>query len=239
MNQAIIRRAPAVEPVSVSPKLGTVRFIAGDDSVDRYRTVIDPVGMRTDGFTRNPVLLFEHGQDQNRGTLPIGLVEDIGVERIQGRARTMATARFDLEDEFARSVFRCYQRGVMRGFSVRIIPKVSSPPSREEMRVRPDLQDCQTVYRSSELAEVSAVAVPGNANALATEVARGFKVCRSLRESLESKEVAPPSWFATFVASGVKLRDLPPDKRLELGEWIASVGDEELLRDYTAVAIRT
>lgn len=148
-----------------------VRAIVNDESVDHYRTVIDPFGADLDGYMRNPVCLYEHGKSQPRGTLPIGSCVAIGNERIKGMECLVATIKFS-PDEFSDMLFESYASGAMRGWSVNMLPREASPPTPQEIRARPDLASCEMVYRSWKLMELSAVAIPGNANALTMGVER-------------------------------------------------------------------
>jgi len=52
---------------------------------------------------------------------------------------------------------------------------VSVPPTSAERRARSDWQGCEIVYRSWELIDLSVTVVPGNRNALTTEVLRTGK----------------------------------------------------------------
>src|SRR5262249_34683164 len=81
-------------------------------------------------------------------------------------------------DEYSQTLFEMYRDGYLSGWSVRALPQEGTygPPTYEEKRARPELEECETVYRKWELAEYSAVAVPGNADALTTLVNRGIWV---------------------------------------------------------------
>jgi hypothetical protein len=45
-------------------------------------------------------------------------------------------------------------------------------PTRDEIRSRPELKDCETIFRKWKLLELSVVSIPGNANTLTTDVLR-------------------------------------------------------------------
>jgi len=59
---------------------------------------------------------------------------------------------------------------------VNVLPnnKRCSPPTKEEIRARPELSECIMMYRSGDLAEYSGVAVPGNAETLSILAERGI-----------------------------------------------------------------
>lgn len=138
--------------------------------LDRYKTVIDPKGAKLENYRRNPVVLWEHGKDPRRFTDPIGRnvwVRSNGGERPK---ELLAKTRF-LEDDFSQQRYEWYRDGVLSAFSVNILPDDtgSSPPTKDEMRARPELADCAMMYRSWELAEYSGTTVPGNADCLTGE----------------------------------------------------------------------
>jgi hypothetical protein len=148
--------------------------------LDRYRTVIKSAGVDFANYRKNPVVLFEHGKSPVRGTLPIGRnlwVKPDGV----GNGRILAKTIF-AKDEFSDLLFSFYKDGTMRGWSISILPEDVGPPSRDEVRSRPEMKDCELVYRSSEMLEYSAVGIPGAADclsdpelrSLSTLVVRGF-----------------------------------------------------------------
>lgn len=138
------------------------------DIVDRYRTVILPSGGQLDNYRKNPVVLLNHygsivGKNQwivNRGGKLV--------------AKTVFMGR-ELSEE-ADQVFRMYQEGYMRGFSISFAPDpdASSKPTKEELAARPDWDGARTIFRKWELIEYSAVTVPANPDALAEAVSRGW-----------------------------------------------------------------
>ena len=141
--------------------------------VDRYNTVIEPRGIKLDDYKKNPVVLWEHGRDPMRGAMPIGECRSIGLAIGPDGPELLAKTRF-LDDEFSSRLYECYKDGVLRGFSVNIVPDMerSSPPTHDEIRDRPHLKSVCMMYRGGDLAEYSAVAVPGNAQALTVDEAR-------------------------------------------------------------------
>jgi uncharacterized protein YdbL (DUF1318 family) len=151
-------------------------------AVDRYRTVIDPRGISLTNYRSNPVVLWEHGRDFARGAMPVGRNDwvrpAIGPDGPELIAKTLFHSG-KKADEFTDRLFECYKDGDMRAFSVNVIPDESrtSPPTQDEKRERPELEDCMMCYRGSELAEYSLVAVGGNAQALTLDEARSIMKC--------------------------------------------------------------
>lgn len=164
--------------------------------IDRFKTVIDPRGARLENYRRNPVVLWEHGKDPRRFSDPIGRNAWIRNSGGEGPRELLAKTRF-LEDDFSQQRFEWYRDGVLNGFSVNILPdeSCSSPPTREEMRSRPDLEACSMIYRSWDLAEYSGTTVPGNAECLSGQraslllsaVERGLWLPDDLRPIVEEK----------------------------------------------------
>lgn len=170
-----VRRAyeATIEDVSKTDRSIVAKINTGD--IDRYRTVISPDGIDLAGYRKNPVVLWEHGKDPQRGSLPIGRNQWIKPSNGSGNGMLIAKTLFG-KDDYSRSLFDMYEDGTLRGWSVNILPdnKRCSPPTKEEMRARPELSDCAMMYRSGELAEYSGVAVPGNAETLSILAERGI-----------------------------------------------------------------
>lgn len=178
MNQVLRAFSAVVDDVDASERSVVAKISAGD--VDRHRTIISSSGVRFENYRKNPVVLFEHGRSLSRGSLPIGRNVWIKSDG-KGTGRILAKTRF-AEDDFSDLLFSFYQDGTMRGWSISILPEETSPPSREELRSRPELKDCEIIFRASDLLEYSAVSVPSCASALSdpelrslsTLVVRGF-----------------------------------------------------------------
>lgn len=187
MSTQPIVRAYEAKIDDVSPGERSVVARINTDAVDRYRTVIDPAGADLAAYRRNPVVLWEHGLDRARGTVPVGRA--LWIKHDKGSRSIVAKTKF-AEDEFSDRLFRLFQEEVLRGYSIRgnPDPAATGPPTSAELRKRPDLADARLMYRKWELVEYSAVAIPGNPDALATAVARGLWLPEALRG-----EAAPPA----------------------------------------------
>jgi hypothetical protein len=173
-----IVRAYVARVEDVNPKKRSVVGKINTAALDRFNTVIDPKGVQLSNYNANRVVLWEHGQDPLRGAMPIGrngwIRPAVGPDGPELIAETHFHAKDSGKgDDFTERLFECYRAGDLRGFSVRVVPGANcSPPTDAEVRARPELADCYMCYRSSELAEYSCVAVPGNQECLTLTEAR-------------------------------------------------------------------
>lgn len=170
----ITRRAPvAGEPIfltrtiaeeDIDDETRTVRFVASDESIDRYGDIV-----RSDWnlapFKKNPVFLWNHSY----GVPPIGTVEPVEVVS----KRLLATSKFVAAgvSEFADQLYRLVRAKVLRAVSVGF----TVPP--EKIERREDDEGRWTggfIFHEPELLEISLVAVPANPKALAVGRALGI-----------------------------------------------------------------
>lgn len=182
-----ITRAYEAEIVDVKPGERTVVARINTNAVDRYKTMIDPLGIDLRGYRANPVVLWEHGFDPARGPRPIGKCEGM-----RQSAKELVAKTVFHDDEFSRGIFELYQAEALRAFSVNIVPdwNQARKPTTDECKARPELVECNLVFTRSDLAEYSCVSVPGNAEALATAVARGLWVPETVRSRLAFRRLA-------------------------------------------------
>jgi hypothetical protein len=167
----------------VKPKERSVVAKINTWDVDRYKTSILSRGAILDGYRKNPVVLFEHGEDPARGALPIGRNEWIVADDTTIKAKTIFR-----DDAYSRELFDCYREGWLRGWSVRMVNPEYGPPTAEEIRSRPELKakDCRLVFRRWEMGEYSAVVVPGNEDTLTILTSRGIFIPDRVRAMTDS-----------------------------------------------------
>jgi hypothetical protein len=170
-----------VDDVSVQERMVMSRINTG--AVDRYKTVIDPMGIDLKAYRSNPVVLWEHGKDPQRGSLPIG--KCLGISCVKAKHGSIIARTQFGKDEYSQTLFDMYRNESLRGWSINVLPDKAkcSPPTRSELKERPELEECEMMYRSSELAEYSAVAVPGNAETLTLMEQRGIWFPEELRNA--------------------------------------------------------
>jgi len=112
----------SIERDTSAPSNRRVRFVASDESVDRYGDIIRASGWQLDAYRKNPVLLFGH----NSRELPVGKVDPIAVEG----TRLIAHAEFTPEgmNPFADVLFNLVDAGFVRATSVGFLPLVAPTP---------------------------------------------------------------------------------------------------------------
>lgn len=143
-----------------------IRFVASDDSVDRYDEVVLPNGIDVRNFSTNPVLMAFH----NYHLWPIGKNVAAGVRD----GKLLLDAEFDPPeiDEQAETVFRKVKHRTVKTGSIGFIPLRSvnmdtDGKSEEGKAFRERYPTATKIYTESELLEFSIVPIPANPNALA------------------------------------------------------------------------
>ena len=177
------------------------------DVIDRYRTVISPEGISLENYRKNPVVLWEHGKDPNRGTMPIGRNLWIKGEPNRLIAKTVFRA-----DDYSQQLFEAYQDGGLRGWSVNILPRESSPPTHDETRSRPHWAGADLIYRASELAEYSGTACPGNPETLTIMASRGIWISDEARAATPAEPEPRPEIDAEAAALLAEIERLKTTK---------------------------
>lgn len=138
--------------------------------IDRLKTIIDPLGCDVSHFNKTRSVLWNHGLDPIRGTVPIGA----GWAKVRRSERDMLGKTSFAKDDFSSQLFESYKDGTLRGWSIKAGVHESSPPTQEEIRSRPELEECETIYRKWDLIEFSATPTPGNSDCLTMLVSRGL-----------------------------------------------------------------
>jgi len=127
--------------------------VASSEIIDRYEEVVDCDSWNFKNFDKNPVFLWGHNVQEYKP--PIGKIEKHWFEGEGKKKKLMFRARFDMEDEFARSIARKYENGFLNAFSVGF----------QALDWEFDKKDILH-YTKSDLLEISSVAVPANPEAL-------------------------------------------------------------------------
>jgi hypothetical protein len=159
-REAFLREMPMPADEAAAASSSRVRrFVASDESVDSYNTVIKADGWELDRFERNPVILFGHNSRQ----LPVGK----GRAWVEGSELLIDITFFDGEtNPLSEQALRIIDEGVM-GVSVGFEPLAYEyNKARETGDEWADFFNPPLDYVRSRLLEVSVVTLPANANAL-------------------------------------------------------------------------
>ena len=125
---------------------GGITFALTTPGTKRDGISLDMEAFQLDNFRRNPTMLWQHGMDPNRGSVPIGKWE--GLRHTDGGISGVAV--FDTEDDFAMSIKSKFERHFLNAVSIGWLPVRDA--------------DGAVTY---DLLEASAVAVPADPSALA------------------------------------------------------------------------
>src|SRR5262249_33665715 len=107
-------------PLAVDPPARTVTAVISTDAAHRARDVVVPTGLANrDEFLLNPVVLWAH----QRALPPVGTCVSLDVQP----HRVVAVTKFAAGVPLADDVFRLCEQGVVRGWSVGLLPRRASP----------------------------------------------------------------------------------------------------------------
>jgi hypothetical protein len=186
---------PGHHTLSVDANKMIIRSVITTIEPDRAGDVIVPMGLRNqDDFMLNPVVLWAHNRTQFP---PIGRCEWIDVQP----KRIVAETRFAQSVKFAEDVFRLYQQGILRGWSIGFAPRkayrVPIPAiGRGGRTVYPAPDAVGLRVEEWDLLEYSAVPIPENAGALTIAIQKGLvkdPMFRDwLRGSMQPHDVLEP-----------------------------------------------
>lgn len=162
---------PAAQTLTTDPGTMGIRSVVSTIEPDRVGDVVVPTGLRNfDDFMLNPVVLWAH----NRSAFPpIGLCEWLDVQP----GRIVAETRFAQGVPFAEDVFRLYEQGILRGWSIGFVP-------RKARRIPSHSGQTGLRIEEWELLEYSAVPIPENPGALTVALQKGLVRDVPLREWL-------------------------------------------------------
>src|SRR3954452_7620812 len=167
-------------PLAIDEAARTVTAVISSAAPDRAGDVVVPAGLaNAEEFLLNPVVLWAH----QRAMPPVGTCLALDVQP----GRVVAVTKFAAGVPLAEDVFRLYEQGILRGWSVGLLPRRASPrPGRRGTRI--DEWD---------LLEYSAVPVPENPEALTLAVEKGLITDPRLRRFIARLQADP---FGELVA---------------------------------------
>lgn len=132
----------------------TVQVMTED--IARDGMVLQADGVDTEAYMRNPVVLWNHGMDLQRGAVPVARTVDM--QRVDGGIR--ATVEWD-DDAFSQEIKRKVKRGFLSAVSI-------GWQTQDSERQEVDGRTVPVVTRA-DMTEFSFVSVPADANALVVE----------------------------------------------------------------------
>ena len=169
----LTRADPAARTLAVNAMEMTVRSVITTIDPDRSGDVIVPTGLRNvDDFLLNPVVLWAHQRAQFP---PIGVCEWIDIQP----RRIVAQTRFARGVPFAEDVFRLYEQGILKGWSIGFIPRKARRLQAVDARTPPALR-----VEEWDLLEYSAVPIPENPGAVTVAIEKGIVRDEMLRDWL-------------------------------------------------------
>jgi HK97 family phage prohead protease len=183
---AFARVSPGAVKLAANPAARTVTAVISTVERDRAGDVVVPRGLRNAAeYLQNPVVLWAH----NRSTVPpIGTCLRLDVQP----DRIVAETKFAEGVPLAEDLFRLYEQGVLRGWSIGFVPL--------KARLLPDAGDGKRGLLIEEwnLLEYSAVPIPENPGALTVAVQKGL-VHDGLLRDLLARVVEDPDgrWWRT------------------------------------------
>ncbi|WP_439629157.1 HK97 family phage prohead protease [Gemmata sp.] len=179
---SLTRADPAARTLAINPMDLTVRSVITTIDPDRGGDVVVPTGLRNaDEFLLNPVVLWAHQRAQFP---PIGVCEWIDIQP----RRIVAQTKFARGVPFAEDVFRLYEQGVLRGWSIGFLPRKARRLAGGDPRRPPALR-----VDEWDLLEYSAVPIPENPAAVTVAIEKGLvtdaALCDWLRGAFEPRDV--------------------------------------------------
>lgn len=120
---------------------------------DRYGEIVNPYGMDSRNFRKNPVVLFGH----NSGKMVIGKNLSLSVDEFGVKATTQFA-----DTEIGREIYRLNRDGFLNAWSIGFIPK---KVIRQKLK-EGDSKESFTVIDEWELIEYSSVVIPANPDSL-------------------------------------------------------------------------
>jgi HK97 family phage prohead protease len=166
-----IRGGLAVEVSEVKGAGPTLRFIASDETVDRYNEVIKLNGWDLANYRKNPVVVDSHDYSSVGNILG----RSVSVE-IQGE-KLVNTVQFAVENPLGRLAYDLARGGFIKSESVGFIPI-------EWTRGNESKGEPYRTYTRQELIEISLVAVPANPGATMALAVKSGAVTRARLEEL-------------------------------------------------------
>ncbi|MGL6075012.1 MAG: hypothetical protein ACRC8S_12705 [Fimbriiglobus sp.] len=170
-----------------------IRSVITSSQPDLVGDVVVPTGLRNrEEFLLNPVVLWAHNRTQFP---PIGVCEWLDIQP----TRIVAETRFAEGVRFSEDIFRLYEQGVLRGWSIGFTPR------RTQKRMLPDGR-LALRYDDWDLLEYSAVPFPENPAAITVAIEKGWVKDRTLCDWFRQQADQLP--FPSVAPQGVPAGDV-------------------------------
>lgn len=176
---ALVRKGFPAETLDIKEGERAVIAKITTGRVDRDHESMNPMGAILKEYRKNPVVMFGH--DYSR--LPIGRSAWMKKDSDGIISKTIfAEAE---RSPFADEVYRMYQGGFLRAFSVGFVPISSHQPTESDVKTEPRFAECRLIIDKWLFLEYSAVPIPSNADALAIAVGKGLALSEEMKAALE------------------------------------------------------
>lgn len=155
--------AALVNEKSIDSKQRTADFVITTDGVDRDGDIMDPMGMNTEHYEKNPTVLLFH----NYHSFPVGKVIKIK----KTKKNVVATIEFVPENVLpeADTSWKLVELGFLKTVSIGFLPNYDTIERPSNMKK--DGQEVYRIIKDYELMELSLVPVPSNRDAVAIKEA--------------------------------------------------------------------
>ena len=199
MERKKIRAPLGIQVRSVDTAKRVIRFIASDESVDRYGTTISVKGWNLQMYRKNPIFLFGH--DYRSPWSVMGRAVRVEKDTVEGELiMDMLFMEKDL-NPIAEMVYQMYAHkpAFLNAVSVGFIPlKMEEVKEVEQDKLKQAGTKRKAVLRfqEQELLELSAVTVPANANAVGKSVGHWSKAAEWLRSLKDEPGIDPVQLMA-------------------------------------------
>lgn len=166
--------------------------IVNTATLDRDKEIVLPKGADLTNYRKNPVVSWAH----NYNDLPVAKTAPPGWIRYDRHLNALKAKSIFAEHEFADDIFKLYQGGFLRSFSIMFDASNADviEPTKQDLKEHPEWKGAKRVYRKWELLDFSAVPIPSNIDALAVAVSKGLvteKTANVLGIGLDTPEPEP------------------------------------------------
>lgn len=207
----------SVEAVQENEKRWAVFTITTDD-VDRTGDVIIATGGDYADYLKNPVVLAVH----DMYSWPVGTAETIEVQPDKRSVKSKVV--FPDGDPEIDRLYNLIKQNVVRGCSVQIRVHSQGPPTKEELKARPDWAGASNIIRQWSLIEWSICPIGMNQNALLEAVKKGLTIEGKVAEWIE-----PPTCEVPFKETKISEKHWDEDGAVaRLKRWASKDGSGDL-----------